>query len=53
MNVQKPYYTVIFTNRRTAGDNGYSEMAQQMGDLAKKQPGYMGSENARISWGFR
>ncbi|MFK7811699.1 MAG: antibiotic biosynthesis monooxygenase [Maribacter sp.] len=48
----KPYYAVIFTSTRTDGDNGYSEMAQQMEDLAKKQPGYIGIESARDEVGI-
>lgn len=42
-----PYYAVIFTSTRTKGDNGYAEMTRQMEDLAKEQPGYLGSESAR------
>ena len=26
-----PYFAVIFTSTRTPGDNGYSEMAENMG----------------------
>ncbi len=44
---QPPYYAVIFTSVRTAGDNGYSEMAERMVELAKKQPGFLGVESAR------
>ena len=32
-----PYYAVIFTSIRTAGDNGYPEMANKMVELASKQ----------------
>ena len=42
-----PYYAVIFTSRRTAGENGYAAMAQAMEELAAKQPGYLGVESAR------
>ena len=42
----KPYYAVIFTSKRTDGDNGYAEMAQQMEGLAQQQPGYLGVESA-------
>lgn len=41
------YYAVIFTTIRTEGDNGYSEMASQMEELAALQPGYIGIESAR------
>lgn len=42
-----PYYAVIFTSKRTAGDNGYGEMAEQMLALSAKQPGFLGVESAR------
>jgi len=34
-----PYYAVIFTSSRIDGDNGYSEMADKMVELAKQQDG--------------
>lgn len=43
----EPYYAVIFTSTRTEGDNGYSEMAVLMEELAKKQKGFLGIESAR------
>ena len=52
MELTEPYYAVIFTNTRTAGDNGYSEMAEQMEELARKQPGFLGFESARSSLGI-
>ena len=52
MQNNKPYYAVIFTSTRTEGDNGYSDMAQQMEDLAKQQPGYLGIESARDEVGI-
>ena len=48
----KPYYAVIFTSMITKNTNGYSEMAQQMEDFAKKQPGYLSFENAREEIGL-
>ena len=42
-----PYYTVIFTSRRTEGDQGYGAMAQSMFELALQQPGCLGAESAR------
>lgn len=42
-----PYYAVIFTSIRTAGDNGYSQMDQEMEKLVIKQPGFLGFESAR------
>lgn len=48
----KFYYAVIFTSTRTEGDNGYSKMANEMEDLAKEQPGYLGMESAREEIGI-
>jgi len=45
--MENQYYAVIFTSTRTDGDNGYTEMAQQMENLAKQQRGYLGIESAR------
>ncbi|MFI6103373.1 antibiotic biosynthesis monooxygenase family protein [Streptomyces sp. NPDC051310] len=42
-----PYYAVIFTSRRTEGDNGYAGTAARMGRLAAQQPGYLGHESVR------
>jgi heme-degrading monooxygenase HmoA len=52
MEGKLPYYAVIFTSTRTDGDNGYSEMARQMEDLAREQPGFMGIESAREGVGI-
>lgn len=52
MNPAKPYYAVIFTNTRTEIDEGYLNMARQMEELAKLQPGYMGFESARDTIGI-
>ena len=40
-----PYYTVIFTSIRTEGNNGYSEMADKMVEIAKQQDGFLGVES--------
>ena len=42
-----PYYAVIFTTKRTHHERGYHVMAEQMLELAKKQPGYLGVESVR------
>jgi len=42
-----PYYAVIFTSVRTAGDNGYGKVADRMVTLAEQQPGFLGMESAR------
>ncbi len=47
-----PYYAVIFTSHRTAGDHGYGEMAARMVELAAQQPGFLGAESARESVGI-
>ena len=52
METKQPYYAVIFTNTRTEGDNGYAQMAQDMEDLAREQPGFLGFESARSTLGI-
>jgi hypothetical protein len=47
-----PYYAVIFTSRRTDGDNGYEAMSQAIFELAMKQPGCLGAEHAREEGGI-
>ena len=47
-----PYYAVIFSNIRTAGDQGYEEMAEKMAALAATMPGYLGAESARKDIGI-
>jgi len=47
-----PYYAVIFTSKRTESDNGYAEMAIQMEELAKNQPGFLAVESAREEIGI-
>ena len=44
---EPPYYAVIFSSLRTAGDQGYGAMAERMLALARAQPGYLGVESAR------
>jgi len=44
---EPPYYAVIFTSQRTAGDHGYGKMADRMAELAAQQPGYLGAESVR------
>jgi heme-degrading monooxygenase HmoA len=48
----EPYYAVIFTSKRTEGDNGYAEMSVLMENLAKQQKGYLGLESARNEVGI-
>lgn len=47
-----PYYAVIFSSRRTAGDHGYEAMSDRMLALALAQPGCLGAESARGLDGF-
>ena len=47
-----PYYAVIFTSVRTEGDNGYTEMAARMIDLASQQDGFLKVESARNEVGI-
>lgn len=47
-----PYYAVIFTSTRTEGDNGYSEIAIRMLELAEQQSGFLGIESAREEVGI-
>lgn len=47
-----PYYAVIFSSQRTEPDQGYSDMADRMMQLASKQAGYLGAESARDAAGF-
>jgi len=51
---EPPYYAVIFTSRRreAGGEDGYSAMAQAMGELALRQPGCLGYESARDADGL-
>lgn len=49
---EPPYYAVIFSSQRTAGDNGYAQMAERMAELAASQPGFLGFDSARGADGF-
>ena len=49
---EPPYFAVIFTNQRTAGDRGYGAMAERMMTLAAEQPGFLGAESTRDANGF-
>lgn len=47
-----PYYAVIFTHLRTDVDEGYAELNSELEELAEKQPGFLGVENARNELGI-
>jgi heme-degrading monooxygenase HmoA len=49
---EPPYVAVIFSSVRTAGDNGYAQVASAMDDLARHQPGFLGVEAARDDIGI-
>ena len=49
---QPPYFAVIFTSIRTEGENGYSQMAEEMDMLVETQPGFLGYESARNEIGI-
>lgn len=44
---EPPYYAVIFTSKRTPGDQGYGAMAERMVDLGSRYDGFLGIESAR------
>jgi heme-degrading monooxygenase HmoA len=44
---EQPAYAVIFTSRRTGGDNGYAETANRLAGLAASMPGYLGAQSVR------
>ncbi len=52
MELDTPYYAVIFSNTRTDGDDGYLAMAKYMEELAQQQSGFMGIESVRDGLGI-
>lgn len=42
-----PYFAVIFTSKRSAGDHGYGAMAGRMADLGSRYDGFLGIESVR------
>ncbi len=49
---EPPYFAVIFSSIRTEVNDGYSEMADFMIELAHKQEGFIGVESARNELGI-
>lgn len=47
-----PYYAVIFTSKKSKSVEGYKEMAKLMSEEARKQPGFLGEENAEEEIGI-
>jgi heme-degrading monooxygenase HmoA len=52
LGLKPPYYAVVFSSQRTAGDAGYAAMGDRMVELAAQQPGYLGVESVRGADGF-
>lgn len=52
MTPEPPYYAVVFSSLRKAGDNGYGATADRMVELAAQQPGFLGVETVRGDDGF-
>jgi len=52
VELQRPYYAVIFTNKQTDTVDGYAAMAETMETLAKQQKGFLGFESARDGLGI-
>ncbi|MUH37781.1 antibiotic biosynthesis monooxygenase [Zobellia amurskyensis] len=52
MKGKPPYYAVIFTSLLNKEISGYGDMAEEMENLAKVQPGYLGIESAREQLGI-
>ncbi|HWR94251.1 MAG TPA: antibiotic biosynthesis monooxygenase [Flavobacterium sp.] len=50
--MKPPYYAVIFTSNLSVNTEGYSEMGEQMVQLAQEQEGYLGIETARAEIGI-
>lgn len=50
--MKPPYYAVIFTSNLSENTEGYSEMGEQMVQLAQEQEGYLGIETARAEIGI-
>lgn len=51
-SLKPPYYAVIFTSLLSENDDGYSEMAIKMEELARSQSGFLGVEFARSDVGI-
>jgi len=49
---ETPYYAVIFTSVLSTATAEYTKMADEMEQLAKKQPGFLGIESARNELGI-
>ncbi len=56
MNLEKPYYAVIFSSTKRdldeAAEDAYNKTAERMFELATTMPGYLGVEGAYMRNGF-
>lgn len=52
MTSQNSYYAVIFTSQLLNNTEGYNEMAEVMGQLAKSQTGFLGMDSAKSEIGI-
>jgi heme-degrading monooxygenase HmoA len=52
VNVEPPYYAVIFSSKRTDGDRDYEATAERMVELARGMPGFLDIESVRGADGF-
>lgn len=50
--ISPPYYAVIFTSILNSEHEGYQNLAVEMEELAKGQPGFLGIESARSEVGI-
>jgi heme-degrading monooxygenase HmoA len=44
LELDPPYTAVIFSRVRSDGDHGYAAMDEEMDELSRRQPGYLGIE---------
>ena len=49
---QGSYYAVIFTSKRTVGDKGYKQTADELMQIVSEQEGFLGAESVRNEEGF-
>lgn len=52
MTSQNSYYAVIFTSQLLNNTEGYNEMAEVIGQLAKSQTGFLGMDSAKSEIGI-
>ena len=50
MNLQPPYYAVIFTANRSENLKGYKELSEKLFNIAQTQSGFLGIESAGVDF---